>query len=107
MRIISLVASGTEFVCALGAGDELVGRSHECENPPWVRRLPCCSRPAFDVEMSSGEIDAEVRRRLRAGEPLFLVDHERISALQPDLTIAQAHCDVCAVTPRDVAEVAG
>jgi iron complex transport system substrate-binding protein len=102
MRIISLVASGTEFVCALGAGDDLVGRSHECDNPPWVRRLPCCSRPAFDVEMPSGEIDAEVRRRLRGGEPLFFVDHERIGALRPDLIIAQAHCDVCAVTPRDV-----
>jgi iron complex transport system substrate-binding protein len=105
MRIISLLASGTEFVCALGAGDDLVGRSHECDNPLWVRRLPCCSRPAFDVEISSGEIDAEVRRRLRAGEPLFFVDHERIRDLRPDLIIAQAHCDVCAVTPRDVERV--
>ncbi len=49
MRVVSLLASATEIVCALGAGDTLVGRSHECDNPDWVRRLPACSEPAFDV----------------------------------------------------------
>ena len=103
MRIVSLLASGTEIVCGLGAGDALVGRSHECDNPEWVKQLPCCTRAAFDIEMSSGEIDAEVRRRLRAGEPLYHVDAELIRQLEPDLLISQAHCDVCAVTPDDIA----
>jgi iron complex transport system substrate-binding protein len=103
MRILSLLASGTEIACALGAGDELVGRSHECDNPEWVRRLPACTRPAFDIDMSSREIDAEVRRRLKAGEPLYHVDAERIDALKPDVLITQVHCEVCAVTPGDVA----
>ena len=49
MRIISLLASGTEIVCGLGAGEWLVGRSHECDNPPWVSRLPVCTQPAFDI----------------------------------------------------------
>ena len=49
VRIVSLLASATEIVCALGAGEMLVGRSHECDNPEWVRRLPACSDPAFDV----------------------------------------------------------
>ncbi len=80
----------------------LVGRSHECDNPSWVRRLPACSQPAFDVSVSSGEIDAEVRRRLRAGEPLYHIDMELIRELQPDLVITQSHCDVCAVTPADL-----
>src|SRR5262245_30454073 len=102
MRIVSLLASGTEIVCALGAGDELVGRSHECDNPSWVRRLPACTRPAFDIEMSSREIDAEVRRRLKHGEPLYHVNAEQINALSPDVLITQVHCDVCAVTPGDV-----
>ncbi len=102
MRVVSLLASGTEIVCALGAGDGLVGRSHECDNPPWVRALPACTRPAFDIEMSSGRIDAEVRRRLKAGEPLYHVDAERIDSLRPDLLVAQMHCEVCAVTPGDV-----
>jgi len=103
MRIVSLLASGTEIVCALGAGDALVGRSHECDNPEWVKRLPACTQPAFDIHMSSRDIDAEVRRRLKAGEPLYHVDADRLNALAPDVLITQVHCDVCAVTPGDVA----
>lgn len=102
MRIVSLLASATEIVCALGGGELLVGRSHECDNPSWVRSLPPCTSPAFDTTVSSGEIDAEVRRRLRAGEPLYRVHSEIIQALRPDLLLAQSHCHVCAVTPGDV-----
>src|SRR4029077_16125448 len=102
MRVVSLLASATEIVCALGAGEMLVGRSHECDNPDWVRRLPACSEPAFDVSVSSREIDTEVRRRLRAGEPLYHVHGDLIRKLCPDLLITQAHCEVCAVTPGDV-----
>jgi iron complex transport system substrate-binding protein len=102
MRVISLLASGTEIVCALGAGDSLVGRSHECDNPEWVKSLPVCSAPAFDVSVSSGQIDAEVRRRLKSGEPLYHIDTDLIRKLKPDLLITQAHCEVCAVTPENV-----
>jgi len=90
------------MVCALGAGEKLVGRSHECDNPSWVRRLPACSEPAFDVSVSSAAIDVEVRRRLHAGEPLYHIDMELIRELRPDLVITQSHCDVCAVTPADL-----
>ncbi len=79
-----------------------MGRSHECDNPPWVRRLPPCSQPAFDVSVSSSEIDAEVRRRLRAAEPLYILHSDLIRKLAPDLVITQTHCEVCAVTPSDV-----
>src|ERR1700746_3581338 len=99
MRIVSLLASATEIVDALGAGDSLVGRSHECDNPPWVRSLPPCSEPAFDIFVSSREIDAEVNRRIRSGEPLYRIHTDLIRALNPDLVITQAHCGVCAVTP--------
>jgi iron complex transport system substrate-binding protein len=102
MRIVSLLASGTEIVCALGAGASLVGRSHECDNPSWVHRLPPLSEPAFDTTVSSLAIDTEVRRRIRAGEPLYRIHSEQIQALQPDLILTQAHCDVCAITPADV-----
>src|SRR6185369_15257667 len=90
------------MVCALGAGETLVGRSHECDNPSWVRQLPSCSQPAFDISVSSAGIDAEVRRRLHAGEPLYHIDMDLIRRLQPDLVITQSHCDVCAVTPADL-----
>ena len=105
MRIVSLLASGTEIVCGLGAGNDLVGRSHECDNPNWVTRLPACTRPAFDVEISSCEINGEVSRRIKANEPLYYIDVELIARLDPDLLITQEHCEVCAVTPRDVARV--
>jgi len=103
MRIVSLLASGTEIVCELGAGDQLIGRSHECDNPDWVRKLPACSRPAFNIGMSSRKIDAEVRRRMKENEPLYIVDGDLITRLKPDLLITQEHCEVCAVTPTDVA----
>jgi iron complex transport system substrate-binding protein len=103
MRIVSLLASATEIVDALGAGEWLVGRSHECDNPPWVKKLPMCTRPAFDIAVSSKDVDTEVRRRVMAGEPLYHVDSALIDSLKPDLVIAQEHCEVCAVTPADVA----
>jgi iron complex transport system substrate-binding protein len=102
VRVVSLLASATEIVCALDAGEMLVGRSHECDSPAWVRGLPPCTKPAFDVSVSSGAIDAEVRRRLKAGEPLYHVDARLIDRLRPDLLITQSHCEVCAVTPGDV-----
>src|SRR5580704_11583891 len=102
MRVVSLLASGTEIVCALGAGESLVGRSHECDNPAWVGSLPPCSEPAFDVSVSSWEIDREVNRRIRSGEPLYRIHRDRIRNLAPDLIITQAHCEVCAVTPRNI-----
>ncbi|HET6149774.1 MAG TPA: ABC transporter substrate-binding protein, partial [Polyangia bacterium] len=103
MRIVSLLASGTELCCALGAGDQLVGRSHECDYPEWVKELPVVSEPTFDVSGPSGEIDRLVRARLRAGQPLFRVDEERIARLAPDVLITQTHCEVCAVSPGDLA----
>lgn len=103
MRIASLLASGTELVCALGLGERLVGRSHECEDPAWVRRLPQLSRPTFPIDGPSGEIDRHVRERLRAGRPLYEVDEARLEALAPDVILTQTHCEVCAVSPGDLA----
>ncbi|MDP9150632.1 MAG: ABC transporter substrate-binding protein [Myxococcota bacterium] len=102
-RIVSLLASGTELVCALGAGDRLVGRSHECDHPSWVQRLPAVSRPTFDIVGTSREIDERVRARLLAGKPLYEVDESALIALAPELLITQTHCEVCAVTPADLA----
>jgi iron complex transport system substrate-binding protein len=102
VRIASLLASGTELVCALGAGDELVARSHECDTPAWVTHLPPASRPAFDVSGTSAQIDARVRERLRAGQPLYEIDEALLTRLAPDVLITQTHCEVCAVTPSDL-----
>jgi iron complex transport system substrate-binding protein len=100
-RIVSMLASGTELVCALGLGERLVGRSHECDFPAWVRSLPEVSRPTFEIHGSSREIDENVRQKLHAGEPLYWVDEARLLELAPDLLITQTHCEVCAVSPAD------
>ena len=103
MKIVSLLASGTELVAALGLGDRLVGRSHECDHPAWVKRLPVLSRPAFDIHGTSAQIDARVRERLQAGLPLYEVDEAQLGVLAPDIIITQTHCEVCAVSPADLA----
>jgi iron complex transport system substrate-binding protein len=102
-RIVSLLASGTELVCALGLGEQLVGRSHECDFPEWVKRLPALSRPTFDITGTSLEIDQRVRERLHARLPLYEVDEAALAALVPDVVITQTHCEVCAVSPADLA----
>jgi iron complex transport system substrate-binding protein len=103
MRVVSLLASATETVCELGAGDTLVGRSHECDYPAWVHRLPSLSRPTFDVGGSSADIDRLVRERLATGAPLYEVDEQALAALAPDVLLTQTHCEVCAVTPGNLA----
>jgi len=90
-------------VCALGLGHCLVGRSHECDDPEWVKRLPAVSRPTFDIGGSSKDVDERVRARLAAGEPLYEVDEELLLSLAPDVLITQSHCEVCAVSPADIA----
>lgn len=102
-RIVSLLASATELVCALGLGDQLVGRSHECDDPEWVKKLPAVSRPTFDIAGSSGEVDARVRALFAAGKPLYEVDEELLTELAPDVLLTQTQCEVCAVSPGDLA----
>ena len=104
MRIASLLASATELVCDLGAGDQLVARSHECNYPAWVKRLPAASQPTFDITGSSKQIDELVRERLAAGKPLYTVDDALLLELQPDVIITQTHCEVCAVSPSNVGD---
>jgi iron complex transport system substrate-binding protein len=101
-RVVSLIASATEIVCALGCEDLLVGRSHECDYPPSVRRLPGCTEPKFNIEGSSREIDRDVKTLLRDALSVYRVDADRLAALEPDVIVTQAHCEVCAVSLRDV-----
>src|SRR5438132_653090 len=100
MRIVSLIASSTEMVCALGLEADLVGRSHECDFPPQVTRLPVCTAPKFDVEGTSYEIDQRVKAILQEGLSVYRVDAERLAALRPDVILTQTQCEVCAVSLR-------
>jgi len=101
-RVVTLLASGTEVVCALDCGDRLVARSHECDHPEWVKRLPAVTRARLDASRPSAEIDRDVRAILSNALSVYEVDHELLDALEPDLLITQVQCEVCAVSLRDV-----
>ena len=106
-RIVSLIASATEIVCALGFGGRLVGRSHECDHPEWVRGLPVCTGPRFDPQGTSAEVDARVKEALRDALSVYRVDEERLRALAPDVIVTQSQCEVCAVSLKDVERAVG
>jgi iron complex transport system substrate-binding protein len=101
-RIVSLIASATEIVCALGFEEQLVGRSHECDFPESVKRLPVCTEPKFAVEGSSYQIDQRVKAILQEGLSVYRVHADTLRALRPDVIVTQSHCEVCAVSLRDV-----
>ena len=64
MRIVSLLPSATEILCAMGLEDQLVGVTHECDYPPAVRDLPKVTRTLIPTDATSAEIDALVRERM-------------------------------------------
>ena len=104
MRIVSLLPSATESLFALGLGDELVARTHECDYPPEAARLPVVTRSTLPLDgRPSGEIEELVALAAREGRSLYEVDTKAILALDPDLVVAQDICDVCAIPADQVA----
>ncbi|UII27698.1 cobalamin-binding protein [Fulvivirga maritima] len=101
-RIVSLLPSSTEIVAALGLGHMLVGRSHECNYPLWVEKLPVLTAPKFDTNRSSEEIDNSVIDLLKEGLSVYNIDEELLEQLNPDVILTQSLCDICAVSLQDV-----
>lgn len=101
-RIISLLPSATEIVCALGFEDQLVGRSHECDFPARVARLPALTEAKFDAHGTSAEIDARVKKIVADALSVYRVDAARLRELRPDVIVTQSQCEVCAVSQSDV-----
>jgi hypothetical protein len=130
LRVVSLLSSVTETIVALGLEDSLIGRSHECDYPASVMKLPMCSKPTIDIQASGLEIDRQVspiapwisrsrpsspqatpcckpllwqvRSRVQQALSVYEVDHDALSRLKPDLIITQTQCEVCAVSLTDV-----
>jgi iron complex transport system substrate-binding protein len=103
MRIVSFLPAGTEIACALGARDDLVGRSHECDYPDSVKELPVVSRPALRLEgLTPGEVDQAVAERLRNGGSLYEVDERLLADLAPDVVLTQDLCQVCAPSGNEL-----
>ncbi len=112
MRIVSLLASATEMIAALGCLDQMVGRSHECDYPPEVLQLPLVSTVQITVEGSSSEIDAQIKQLARSKQnvqenalkalSIYQINTDLLQHLQPDIIFTQTQCEVCAVSERDV-----
>ncbi len=106
MRICSLVPGATEVVAALGLADQLVGISHECDFPPQLPHIPVMVHARIESRsLSSAQIDAQVGAMLSAGQGLYELDEPQLLAAKPELFITQDLCDVCAITPSQLAAV--
>jgi len=103
-RIVSLLPSATEVAVSLGLGEALVGRSHECDFPPFIRDLPVCTATKLEKGLRSIEIDRRVQEIVRQGLSVYEVHSELLRSLKPDLILTQTQCAVCAVTPADLEE---
>ena len=103
MRLVSLLPSATEIVYALGLGQDLVGVTFECDEPPAAREEKTVVVGGRDTSgMTPGEIDRYVRAQLAAGADLYTLHAEALAALKPDLILTQDLCRVCALPSGEV-----
>ena len=106
-RIVSLLPSATEIVCALGLEENLVGVTHECDFPASVDGKPVVTASRISHQtMSSEEIDHAVRSQLDGHGSIYELDERLLAELKPDLVITQELCEVCAVSYKTVLEAA-
>ena len=105
MRVVSLLPSATELLFAAGAGERLVGRSHECDFPAGLGHVPVLTS-ARTGGGAAAEIDAEVAAALGRGESLYRLDERLLAELSPDVILTQDLCDVCSIDLRSVERVA-
>ena len=101
-RIVTLLSSATEIVCALALEHSLLAVSHECDFPLSVAGKPKGTVSYVDSSRPSEEIDSQVEHRLSSGLPLYGLDEQFLRRLAPDLIVTQAQCDVCAIRHDDV-----
>ncbi|HYL27025.1 MAG TPA: cobalamin-binding protein [Candidatus Nitrosotalea sp.] len=106
MRIVSLLPSATEVLFAIGAGDDVVGVTHECDFPAAALGLPKLTRASGPELTSCAEIDRHVRTAMHQGSSLYELDAARLDELAPDLIVTQELCPVCAVSYEIVATAA-
>lgn len=97
MRIVSLLPSTTEILFQIGAGDQVVGVTFECDHPVEARSRRIVSTSAIPEGLTPTEIDAFVTDAMHAGEDLYHLDAGALSGLDADLVVTQDLCAVCAV----------
>jgi iron complex transport system substrate-binding protein len=98
MRVVSLLPSATEILFGIGAGDQVVGVTHECDYPAEARTRPALTSSLLPHELDAAGIDRHVRASVHAGSSLYGLDDVKLAALEPDLIVTQELCAVCAVS---------
>jgi iron complex transport system substrate-binding protein len=98
MRVVSLLPSATEILFAIGAGDQVVGVTHECDYPEEAKTRPALTSSLLPHELDAAGIDRHVRARVHQGSSLYGLDDAKLAALEPDLIVTQELCAVCAVS---------
>ncbi|HXV38210.1 MAG TPA: cobalamin-binding protein [Nitrosopumilaceae archaeon] len=104
-RIVSFLPSATEILYELGAGDQLVGVTHECDYPEQAKSKPRVIRSSFDhTKINSKEIDKQISNMMQAGSDIYLLDEQVLKKSSPDLIIGQGLCDVCSPASKEISK---
>jgi len=104
LRIVSLLPGLTELVYKLGCGNNLVGRSHECDFPQQVTELPVLTEPKYTHtdDLTSSQIQSSVSDLLQQGLSVYKVFEDKLKECDPDVVLTQDHCEVCAVSMKEL-----
>lgn len=107
LRIVCLLPAATEIVAAVGLADQIVGISHECDQPASIRDRAVLTSSSIDSSKPSAEIDHTVRERARQALTLYELDLEALAALRPTHIVTQDRCAACAIDLASVERVVG
>jgi iron complex transport system substrate-binding protein len=103
MRIVSFLPSATETLYELGAGNQIVGVTHECNYPYQARKKPRVIRSSFDPgQMTGRDIDNKIVELMRTGKDIYIVDENTLKRVSPDLIVAQGLCEVCSPFTKEI-----
>jgi len=104
-RIASFLPSATEILYELGAGDQIVSVTHECDYPEQAKNKPRVIRSSFDhTKMNSKEIDNQISNMIQSGSDIYLLDEQVLKKSNPDLIIGQGLCDVCSPATKEISK---
>jgi iron complex transport system substrate-binding protein len=103
MRIVSFLPSATETLYELGAGNQIVGVTHECKYPPQARKKPRVIQSSFDPgQMTGRDIDNKIAELMHTGKDIYVVDENTLKRVSPDLIVAQGLCEVCSPFTKEI-----
>eukprot|EP01062_Namystynia_karyoxenos_P084259 TRINITY_DN9874_c2_g1_i1.p1 TRINITY_DN9874_c2_g1~~TRINITY_DN9874_c2_g1_i1.p1 ORF type:complete len:669 (+),score=200.27 TRINITY_DN9874_c2_g1_i1:58-2064(+) len=112
-RVVTLLPSATDIVCALGLADTLAGVTHECdfagdaacEAAALGRGVRRVTASHIDPEREGqSEIDGKVKQSVHSGLSLYSIKEDDMLAARPTVVITQALCEVCAPSTAAVRE---